>query len=194
MAFARAIHDSRRTANVSYEFEIAYWRILKCACTAMTGFLTSKGFKPCWDIEEVDPGLTNFSVVRHPLSRYVSGLYQVWSMEDAQTSWPDAVAAALASNRRGDLWTYSNPHLWKQSEYLPTDRELTLFRMEDIGSKLLPWLSERGVDTTGGFPHANLMPQEYRDIMEFMMTVEDKEFIIAEYAEDLDLYLDKTLK
>lgn len=181
-------------ATVHRDLKIAYYRIYKCGCSSVKRYLGAG----CGFISDSHEWLSvpfdyeRFTVIRDPVSRWRSGVYQMWKSHAEPGPFADYMAAALESSRSGELWTLDgNGHFQRQVEFLVDDERyehpITLFPMPHI-TDVTGWLIERGARPNMDFPHERPTPAADRQMAEAMMTEDDIAQIRQHYAEDDELY------
>ena len=168
---------------------ILFWPTRKVATTSLTSWLVGGGWEPLdprGTLPTADQISDTFTVVREPVSRYVSALWWVWSLGYCgRWSWEivvDSVAEYMAID--GALYTCGlDEHFAGQWRTLVRAGDgARRFRLDDL-SAIGRWLATRWTSDLGPIQH--LLPGPASDQRRYALTYLDPEVIRAHYRADV---------
>lgn len=135
----RFVNHPLGTTWANADYKLAFLNIPKNASTAIKKFLEPYGFRRTPQLG--GDGWQVFTVLREPFGRYVSGLAE-YALRKGYD--PIMVAKKSADLMARGLWTPFDEHTVPQHAFItiPVDQ---VFRIEEVGRYIPPWLKARGV-------------------------------------------------
>ncbi len=173
---------------VHHDARLVYWGVPKAAHSTINATLKRRGFIKVPREADLD-GYTKFTVIREPVDRYWSGVWETYASGPAKALEPfeEYLAGVLAMNRGGELFDGDgDPHLAPQIVFLP-DKPLIVFTVEGL-AELFGWLHAQNLHDPDPETWHNMRPQHARDAVREMVTADDELFVASQYGADLMLH------